>query len=128
MRGGLLDDPALIAGAATDAGMNPAVLAAWCATRDVTSDLEADAAAAREPSPAARALGHKLGGPETERRYTAPSYVIAGVAIPGFNPVEVYETVIANADPALPRAPSLTRCGTCSAGLSSRSPPPRLRS
>src|SRR4051794_3049911 len=74
MQAGLLDDPALI-----------------------------DAAAARDPLPAARALDHKLGGPREQRRYTAPSYVIDGVAIPGFNPVEAYETAIANRAPDLPR-------------------------
>src|SRR4051794_15793933 len=76
MQAGLLDDPALI-----------------------------DAAAARDPMPAARALDHKLGGPRGQRRYTAPSYVIDGVAIPGFNPVETYETAIANRAPDLPRRP-----------------------
>jgi 2-hydroxychromene-2-carboxylate isomerase len=103
MQAGLLDDPALIGAAATDAGLDPAVLAAWCESEEAAAALEADAAAAREPSPAARALDHKLGGPREQRRYTAPSYVIDGVTLPGFNPVEAYETVIAN------RAPDLRR-------------------
>lgn len=60
---------------------------------------------ARTPSPAARALDHKLGGPRGQRRYTAPSYVIDGVVIPGFNPIEAYEIVIANRAPALSRHP-----------------------
>ncbi|HWD63919.1 MAG TPA: hypothetical protein VG405_01995 [Solirubrobacteraceae bacterium] len=68
-------------------------------------ELEADARAARAPSPAARALDHKLGGPAEERRYTAPSYVIDGCSIPGFNPIEVYETAIANRTPELVRRP-----------------------
>jgi predicted DsbA family dithiol-disulfide isomerase len=105
MQGGLLDDPALIDGAAGDAGLDPATLAAWCATDEVTAALESDVAAARAPSPAARALDHKLGGPREQRRYTAPSYVIDGVAIPGYNPVEAYETAIANRAPELPRRP-----------------------
>jgi len=50
-------------------------------------------------------LNHKLGGPPEARRYTAPSYIIAGVTIPGINPVEVYETAIANQAPDLPRRP-----------------------
>lgn len=103
MQAGLLDDPALIAAAASDAGLDAAALAAWCETDRVAAALEADAAAARDPLPAARALDHKLGGPRAQRRYTAPSYVVDGVAIPGFNPVEAYETVIAN------RAPDLAR-------------------
>ena len=51
----------------------------------------------------------KLGGPRTQRRYTAPSYEISNLStgstasIPGFNPAEVYETAIANLAPELDR-------------------------
>ena len=87
-----------------------AALAAWCATGEVQSALREDAAAARAPSPAARALDHKLGGPPGERRYTAPSYELrAGdttFALPGFNAVEAYEAAIANLAPDLPRRPA----------------------
>jgi predicted DsbA family dithiol-disulfide isomerase len=103
MLGGLLDEPALIDAAAADAGIDRADLATWCATDAVAEALEADAASARDPLPAARALDHKLGGPREQRRYTAPSYVIGGLAVPGFNPVEAYEAAIANAAPDLPR-------------------------
>ena len=105
MQHGLIDDPALIDAAAADAGLEPATLSALCASEGVTAALEADAAAARDPLPAARALDHKLGGPPDERRYTAPSYVIDGVALPGFTPVEAHEAVIANRAPDLPRRP-----------------------
>jgi predicted DsbA family dithiol-disulfide isomerase len=105
MQRGLLDDPALIAAAATDAGLDPAALATWVATVEVAAALEADAAAARDPAPAARALDHKLGGPREQRRYTAPSYLVDGRVIPGFHPIEAYETVIANCAPELPRRP-----------------------
>lgn len=105
MQGGLLDDPALLDTAAVEAGLAPATLAAWCATEAVAVALEADVTAARTPRPAARALDHKLGGPPGRRRYTAPSYIIDGVAIPGFNPVEAYETAIANRDPDMGRRP-----------------------
>jgi predicted DsbA family dithiol-disulfide isomerase len=105
MLGGLLDDPALIDGAAADAGLDPSALAEWAATDAVAAALEADAAAARDPLPAARALDHKLGGPRGARRYTAPSYVIGGLAVPGFNPVEAYEVAVANAAPDLERRP-----------------------
>ena len=105
MAGGLLDDPGLIAGAASDVGLDPDELERWSSTSAVAEALEADAAAARDPLPAARALEHKLGGPPGARRYTAPSYVIGGSVIPGFNPVEAYETVIANLAPELPRRP-----------------------
>jgi 2-hydroxychromene-2-carboxylate isomerase len=109
MLGGLLDDPALIAAAAEDAGLDPAELERWCATPEVEAELQADIAASRAPSAAARALDHKLGGPPSERRYTAPSYEIARpdtgatASLPGFQPVEVYEAAIANLAPELVR-------------------------
>jgi 2-hydroxychromene-2-carboxylate isomerase len=106
MDGGLLDDPALIAAAADDVGLSRSQVADWSADREVQQALEADIAEARNPSPAAQALDHKLGGPSGARRYSAPSYVIDGVAIPGFNAWETYETVIANRDPELHRRPA----------------------
>ncbi len=111
MLGGLLDDPALIAAAATDAGLDPAELQRWCATPEVEEALQADIAASRAPSAAARALDHKLGGPRSERRYTAPSYLLrrpdteAAASLPGFQPVEAYEAAIANLAPELERRP-----------------------
>jgi 2-hydroxychromene-2-carboxylate isomerase len=112
MAGGLLDDPQLIAAAARDAGLDPAELETWCATSEVQAELDDDIAAARDPSPAARALDHKLGGPREQRRYTAPSYELrradgagASFALPGFNPIEAYEAAIANLAPELIRRP-----------------------
>jgi predicted DsbA family dithiol-disulfide isomerase len=111
MVGGLLDDPALIAAAAEDVGLDAARLAAWCGSDAVESALQADIAAARAPATAARALDHKLGGPRDGRRYTAPSYELsrdggaATAVVPGFNPVEAYETAIANLAPELTRRP-----------------------
>jgi hypothetical protein len=105
MTGGLLDDPALIATAAAQAGIDPDELRTWTEALDTEAALEADADAARRPNAAARALDHKLGGPAHRRRYSAPTYVIDGYAIPGFNPVETYETAIANLDPQLTRRP-----------------------
>jgi 2-hydroxychromene-2-carboxylate isomerase len=107
MQRGLLDDPRLIAAAAEDAGLDYNALAQV----DVEAALEEDIRAARNPSRAARSLDHKLGGPREERRYTAPSYELRReegdepVVVPGFNPVEAYETAIANLDPELPRRP-----------------------
>ncbi len=109
MAGGLLDDPELLAAAARDVGLEPAQVDEWCESDDVEAALRADIDAARSPSPAARALDHKLGGPRDERRYTAPSYEIARAdggaasAVPGFNPIEAYETAIANLAPELTR-------------------------
>jgi len=111
MTGGLLDDPDLIATAAREVGLDPVDLDRWCATAEVHDALEADIDAARSPSPAARALNHKLAGPTQQRRYSAPSYELAhperrcSIAVPGFNPVEVYETAIANLAPELVRRP-----------------------
>jgi 2-hydroxychromene-2-carboxylate isomerase len=111
MLGGLLDDPALLADAARDVGIDPGELDRWVATPEVRDALQDDIAAARNPSRAARALDHKLGGPRSERRYTAPSYEIArtrsehAVTVAGFNPVEAYEVAIANLAPELERRP-----------------------
>lgn len=75
----------------------------------VEQALQADKAAARSPSPAARALDHKLGGPDDERRYTCPSLELevdgdgASLSLPGFQPVEAYEVAIANLAPGLAR-------------------------
>jgi predicted DsbA family dithiol-disulfide isomerase len=116
MAGGLLDDPGLIDAAAADAGIDPGELAVWVASEETGAALEADAAAARSPAPAARALDHKLGGPAGERRYTAPSYEIrngggATIVVPGFHPVEAYEVAIANLAPELERRPAPDELG-----------------
>jgi 2-hydroxychromene-2-carboxylate isomerase len=109
MAGGLLDDPELLAAAARDVGLDPAELERWSATAAVQDALQADIDAARAPSPAARALDHKLGGPPSGRRYTAPSYELArdglAIAVPGYNPVEAHETAIAALAPELVRRP-----------------------
>jgi predicted DsbA family dithiol-disulfide isomerase len=109
MQLGLVDDPEVIAAAARDVGLDPCELAEWTATDEAADALESDAADARSPSAAARALDHKLGGPRSQRRYTAPSYELAGdgrsASVPGFNPVEAYEAAIANLAPELERRP-----------------------
>jgi predicted DsbA family dithiol-disulfide isomerase len=107
MAGGLLDDERLIRAAATEAGVYPSDLRLWMASTRTEAALRADIAAARDPSPSAAALDHKLGGPRHQRRYTAPSYELSSgdgsISVPGFNPAEVYETAIANLAPTLPR-------------------------
>jgi predicted DsbA family dithiol-disulfide isomerase len=109
MAGGLLDDGGLIRSAATEAGIYPTDLREWTAAPHTAQALQADIAAARDPSPQARALHHKLGGPAEQRRYTAPSYELRAAAdgrelgVPGFNPVEVYEAAIANLAPDVAR-------------------------
>jgi hypothetical protein len=103
MAGGLLDDARLISSAGTEAGVYPSDLRLWMASAGTEAALRADIAAARDPSPGARALDHKLGGPRQQRRYTAPSYELSNgersISVPGFNPAEVYETAIANLAP-----------------------------
>jgi predicted DsbA family dithiol-disulfide isomerase len=107
MAGGLLDDEQLIRSAGTEAGVYPSDLRHWMASARTEAALRADIAAARDPSPGARALDHKLGGPPEQRRYTAPSYELSNgersISVPGFNPAEVYETAIANLAPDAPR-------------------------
>jgi predicted DsbA family dithiol-disulfide isomerase len=110
MSGGLVDDPELIDAAAGEVGIDPGELAGWVASEETGAALEADAAAARSPAPAARALDHKLGGPPGARRYTAPSYEIRDggdgtIVVPGFHPVEAYEVAVANLAPELERRP-----------------------
>jgi predicted DsbA family dithiol-disulfide isomerase len=106
--GELLDAPETIAGAARDAGLDPAALEGWTAGADVATALAADMAEARAPSAAARVLDHKLGSWPGGRRYTCPSYELAGadgvqISAPGFQPVDVYEVALANLLPEAER-------------------------
>ena len=111
--GQLLDEDSTIVGAAIDVGLDPAQLHAWMADPDVLAELESDAAAARDPLPAARILDARLADWEGGRRYTCPSWEITAhdgireliAAIPGFNPINVYETVLANLMPQVERRP-----------------------
>jgi predicted DsbA family dithiol-disulfide isomerase len=89
MLGGLLDDPELIAAAAEEAGVSRE------AGPDARAALDEDIAAARDPSPAARRLDHKLSGPPEQRRYSTPSYVLGDITVPGFNPIEAYDVALA---------------------------------
>jgi predicted DsbA family dithiol-disulfide isomerase len=98
MSGGMLDDPALPAAAAEDAGIDLVPV-------DADEALAADVRAARAPAGHVVAgLRHKLGAGGT--RYSAPTYVLGdGFVIPGFNPIEAYEAAIANLAPELERRP-----------------------
>jgi 2-hydroxychromene-2-carboxylate isomerase len=108
MGGELPDDPATVEAAAGDAGLDPAELQRWSEASETADALAADKAAARDPIPAARLLDYKLGGPDDERRYTCPSYVVAAgdagpATAPGFQPIESYEVLLANLAPGLER-------------------------
>ncbi|MEA2457797.1 MAG: hypothetical protein QOC95_769 [Thermoleophilaceae bacterium] len=113
MAGDLIDEPAVIALAAREAGIEP--LMVFRAVEDdpaVEVALQEDMAAARAPSGPALALDHKLAATgDIGRRYTCPSYEIERPGgggwprfdVPGFQPVEVYEAAIANLAPELER-------------------------
>jgi len=108
MGGGLLDDRALREQAASEIGIDARALEGWLSEEAVNDALTADRAAARSPIAAARALDHKLAGPDEERRYTCPSLELRAdggepVAVPGFQPVESYEAALANLAPDLER-------------------------
>jgi predicted DsbA family dithiol-disulfide isomerase len=106
MGGGLLDDPALIAQAATEAGIDNTDLDAWVRDPDVEIALRADMAATRDPHPAALAQKARLSPAGDGWRYSAPSLVFRDAdgntaAAPGFQPNESYEAVLANLDATL---------------------------
>jgi len=107
--GELLDEPATIAAAARDAGIDPADLERWTAGDDVETALREDMAASRHPIDAARVLDEKLANWSGGRRYTCPSYEIVRVAdgvkiaVPGFQPFAVYDVVTANLVPGVDR-------------------------
>ncbi|HEU4974521.1 MAG TPA: DsbA family protein [Baekduia sp.] len=107
--GELLDEPATIAGAARDAGLDPEQLRGWMDDPAVEAALREDMAAARRPLPAARVLDDKLANWSGGRRYTCPSYEITRrsdgvrIAVPGFQPFAVYDVITANLVPGLDR-------------------------
>ena len=106
--GEMIDEPATIAGAATEAGIGDEI-ESWLASNEVEGQLERDAAEARRPMPAARVLDHKLANWSGGRRYTCPSYEVTRledgvtISIPGFQPFAVYDAILANLVPGLER-------------------------
>ena len=110
--GELLDDPQTLDRAARDAGLDPAELDRWSAGSDTEEALVEDLRLARDPSPGALALVHKLAGDGNGgHRYTCPSYELhrdadgASLSAPGFQPAASYEVAIANLAPSLTRRP-----------------------
>ena len=113
-----LADQAVIDRAASEALIEPEEIRTWLKDPAVEPVLRADMEASRSPSPASRAQDYKLGGPPEERRYTCPSYELIRVTeppedwptanrvdLPGYRPIEAYETAIANLAPELTREP-----------------------
>lgn len=109
MGGELLDDSDTFELAAERAGLAVHELAAYAGEPEVDDALEEDARAAREPTAAALAQDDRLGGPDDEPRYTCPSLCFTrdgeSFDVPGFQPLESYETALANVAPDLQRRP-----------------------
>ncbi len=106
--GGLFDDPALIARAATDVGLDPDTLAGWAAGDDVEAAMREDMRLSREPTEAALALKGKLAAtPDGGWRYTCPSLELEAdgeaFSAPGMQAALTYETALANVAPGLER-------------------------
>jgi predicted DsbA family dithiol-disulfide isomerase len=107
--GELLDEPETLAGAAADAGLDAIELERWVEEPETAIDLEADMAMARQPLDAARVLDHKLANWSGGQRYTCPSYEIqrlsdgVSIAVPGYQPFNVYDVITANLVPGLDR-------------------------
>ena len=107
--GQLLDEESTLRGAAQDAGRDSVELDRWMAEPQTERELREDLELARRPMPAARVLDHKLANWSGGRRYTCPSYEIqrladgVRIAVPGFQPFNVYDVVTANLVPGLER-------------------------
>jgi predicted DsbA family dithiol-disulfide isomerase len=107
----MIDEPATLARAATESGLDPEALVTWMADDRVEQALRADMAAARAPSAAALAMRERLAQtPEGVWRYTCPSWEmsVAGARIDagGFQPARVYEVALANLAPEVPLRPN----------------------
>ncbi|MDQ6834764.1 MAG: DsbA family protein [Actinomycetota bacterium] len=129
--GWLLDEPATLAAAADQAGIDPDALAAWMSEPETEDLLAADLEAARQPTPSALGLVHKLAGTDDGgHRYTCPSYEIqrsdgVHLSVPGFQPVDAYEVAIANLLPEARRGRRRARFKTSWSGPTLRWPRPR---
>ncbi len=106
-----IDRVETIEAAAEEAGIAGGELERMLGADGVSAALEADIDAARRPNAAARVLDAKLANWSGGRRYTCPSYEITRladgvtIAVPGFQPFAVYDTILANLVPGLERRP-----------------------
>jgi hypothetical protein len=106
--GRLLDETETLRDAATLAGLDGDELEGWMSDVDAEEALAEDLRLARDPSPAALALVHKL-APTADggHRYTCPSYELRrggdGLSVPGMQSVASYEVAVANLAPELER-------------------------
>jgi predicted DsbA family dithiol-disulfide isomerase len=112
--GEVIDEQGVIDDAAKSAGIDPDELAKWVASGVTDKTLAADMEAARSPKLSAQVLDHRLADANGGRRYTCPTWEIEGVAgaprftLPGFQPFDSYEVVLANLLPEVKRNPAPT--------------------
>jgi len=111
-----LDDPALIAAAATDAGIDPAQLANWIGGDDVSSIYADQTQRARTPTPEALAQDARLADWPGGRRYTCPSLEVTRLdgtrlSAPGYQLWKSYELLFGN---LLPTAEQRADAGSVS--------------
>jgi len=104
--GEAIDEPLVLRAAVEDAGVDSDRLAERMRDPAVMRRLRQEMEAARTPAAPARHLRHKLGGRGT--RYSSPSWELQvgdrTLVAPGFQPLESYETLLANHAPELKRA------------------------
>jgi hypothetical protein len=101
----LIDEEPFHREIALEVGLDPDEAIEWATEPETEERLAADMAAARQPKPAARALGHRLGG--GKKRYGTPSYELSAnsetIVMPGYQPAATLEIAIANLEPGLAR-------------------------
>ena len=115
--GRLLDETETLRDAAALAGIDGDDLESWMSDVDTDEALADDLRLARDPTPAALALVHKLArtgegdgdgdGDTGGYRYTCPSYELRcgedTLSVPGMQPAASYEVAVANLAPELER-------------------------
>jgi 2-hydroxychromene-2-carboxylate isomerase len=92
-------------------GFDAAAIVARIDDRDVEEAYQADRAEARDAAGSPTAAQGKAAQTDGPVRYTAPSLIFEAdggrrLEAGGFQPVEAYDVLIANLDPALPRRPA----------------------
>lgn len=90
-------------------GVDAAAIVAALDSDEVTAAYEADKAASRTAAGSATELQGKAGNSDGQVRYTAPSIIFTTdgrrLEAGGFQPIEAYDVIVANLDPALTREP-----------------------
>lgn len=106
---GLLEDPATLhAALATVEGLDAASIVARIEDADVRAAYEDDRARARTAAGSPTEAQGRAANSDGAVRYTAPSLIFTApdgrsLEAGGFQPIEAYDIVVANLDPALPR-------------------------